>query len=352
MTLHRLALAGALLFACVFPASAQNSRVVSGCALSATLPLRDAAGLMVDENGKLCTNANGGSTTVTQGPAATDTSANRWPVLAYQGGAWTFGLSGPIPAGSNVIGAVTQSGGPWTVQGITGGVPIGVAQQDGTIPSGSPFSASSAATLFSIDTTGYSTISVQLSGTFNATIVYEGSNDASNWNSIVGYGPSNPGVGGPSGFDNSATIRSIPITTRYFRARISAYTSGTVVAVPVLRAGSLAPIGVYVGGITSGSNVIGSTTLRSAGTNRSATVGTAAVALMAANPARQGWKIKNDSAGDLWINFDATATATPGSGNIKIPAGGYLASEPGFVETGTLSIIGSAAGLAITVREY
>ena len=54
---------------------------------------------------------------VTQGPAATDIPANRWPVVAYQGGAWTFGLSGPIPAGSNVIGAVTQSGGPWTVSG-------------------------------------------------------------------------------------------------------------------------------------------------------------------------------------------------------------------------------------------
>lgn len=35
----------------------------------------------------------------------------------YQGGTWTFGLSGPIPAGSNVIGGVTQSGGPWAING-------------------------------------------------------------------------------------------------------------------------------------------------------------------------------------------------------------------------------------------
>lgn len=94
------------------------------------------------------------------------------------------------------------------------------------------------------------------------------------------------------------------------------------------------------------------TTLRSAGTNRSASVGTTAVTLMAANTGRQGWKIKNDSAGDIWINFDAAATAAAGSGNIRIPSGAYLSSEPGFVETGAMSAIGSAAALAITAREY
>lgn len=89
-----------------------------------------------------------------------------------------------------------------------------------------------------------------------------------------------------------------------------------------------------------------------AGTNRSATVGTTAVTLMAANAARRGWKVKNDTASDIWINFDAAATAAAGSGNFKIPAGGFAASEPGFVETGAMSAIGAAAGLAITAREY
>jgi len=102
----------------------------------------------------------------------------------------------------------------------------------------------------------------------------------------------------------------------------------------------------------AGTNVIGYTSMRSVGTSRSATVGTSAGNLMAANAARQGWKVKNDTAGDIWINFDATATAAPGGGNIKIPAGAYLASEPGFVETGAMSAIGSAAGLAITAREH
>jgi hypothetical protein len=115
-------------------------------------------------------------------------------------------------------------------------------------------------------------------------------------------------------------------------------------------AGTAAGTALTVQGTAAGLPI--PTTVRGAGTNRSATVGTTAVTLMAANTSRQGWKIKNDSAGDIWINFDATATAAPGGGNIKVPAGSYLSSEPGFVETGAMSAIGSAAGLAITAREH
>ena len=99
-------------------------------------------------------------------------------------------------------------------------------------------------------------------------------------------------------------------------------------------------------------NVVTAAAVRSAGTNRSATVGTSAVVLMPANPNRAGWKVKNDTTGDIWINFDGAASAVAGGGNIKIPAGGYLASEPRFIETGAISVIGSAAGLNITAREH
>ncbi|TXN32548.1 hypothetical protein FV232_00880 [Methylobacterium sp. WL30] len=60
-----------------------------------------------------CTGGSGGSGgTVTQGPAATDTSANRWPVLAYQGGTWVLG------AGSASIGSIAN-----TAFGISGTLP-------------------------------------------------------------------------------------------------------------------------------------------------------------------------------------------------------------------------------------
>jgi hypothetical protein len=115
-------------------------------------------------------------------------------------------------------------------------------------------------------------------------------------------------------------------------------------------AGTSATNAQAVQGVTGGVPL--PTTIRSAGTNRSANVTTTASVLMAANTSRQGWKIKNDSAVGIWINFDATATAAAGSGNILIPAGGYLSSEPGFVETGAMSAIAVSSTAAITAREY
>jgi hypothetical protein len=73
---------------------------------------------------------------------------------------------------------------------------------------------------------------------------------------------------------------------------------------------------------------------------------------MAANGSRQGWKIKNDGAVTVWVNFLGAATAAPGSGNIAIPAGGYLASEPGFVETGAMSAIATSGSVALTIVEF
>ena len=90
----------------------------------------------------------------------------------------------------------------------------------------------------------------------------------------------------------------------------------------------------------------------SAGTNRSASIGTTASTLMPANTARRGWKVKNDCANAIWISFDGAAATASGSGNIKVPAGGYLASEPSFVETGAMSAIAEASACLVTAREH
>lgn len=88
------------------------------------------------------------------------------------------------------------------------------------------------------------------------------------------------------------------------------------------------------------------------GVNRSTSSGTAAAVAMPANLNRRGWKIKNDSTVDVWINFTTSATASAGGGNMKVAAnGGYLASEPSFVETGAMSIISTAAA-AVTIMEF
>ena len=123
-------------------------------------------------------------------------------------------------------------------------------------------------------------------------------------------------------------------------------------AAPPYRAssGALIPTAVYDAAGNVVNTFAGAVPL--AGTNRSATVAITAGVLMAANTARRGWKIKNDCANSVWINFDATAAAAAGSGNIKVAAGGYLASEPGFVETGAMSAIAETATCALTAREY
>lgn len=90
---------------------------------------------------------------------------------------------------------------------------------------------------------------------------------------------------------------------------------------------------------------------RSAGVNRSTTVTTTAANVMPQNSARSGWKVRNDCSVSVWINFDGAAAATPGSGNVQVVAGGYLASEPGFVETGAMSAVAASGTCALTARE-
>ncbi|AWI90269.1 hypothetical protein C0214_19620 [Methylobacterium sp. DM1] len=108
---------------------------------------------------------------------------------------------------------------------------------------------------------------------------------------------------------------------------------------------------IVINGAT-GTATIGSTTVRSSGTNRSATVGTTAANLWPVNANRQGGWIKNDAATDIWCNYDGTASATPGGGNFKIAAsGGFYDTEANFVSTNALSCIGTAA-TAITSREH
>lgn len=129
---------------------------------------------------------------------------------------------------------------------VTPPVPV-VTMQDVSVPAGSPFSQSAAATLFSIETSGFNSIALQLSGTWAGTVAYEASNDGVNWVSVAGYDPSNTGTAAPSISNTSPTIKLFAVVARYFRARVSTYTSGTVVAAPVLRSTPLAPLGINIG---------------------------------------------------------------------------------------------------------
>lgn len=108
---------------------------------------------------------------------------------------------------------------------------------DTLTPVGGPsFSATSAAVLFSLDTTGYDTIHIQVmaAGT-GCTIVYEGSNDNINWITESGS-TTNGSVPSAATSSTSTGAFVFPNFMQFFRARVSIYGSATITVIVVLRA--------------------------------------------------------------------------------------------------------------------
>jgi hypothetical protein len=88
-------------------------------------------------------------------------------------------------------------------------------------------------------------------------------------------------------------------------------------------------------------------------TDRSGTItlgGTAQV-LMAANPARKGFFIQNNSAGVLWLN-EMGVTAVLASPSISLAAGASYQSALAGVSPLAISIIGATTAQAFTAREW
>jgi hypothetical protein len=88
-------------------------------------------------------------------------------------------------------------------------------------------SVGSATTLFSIPVGGFDRISVQVTdaGT-TCTISYEVSNDNSTWVAIGGYAPATPATETVT-TTTTAVMTVFRCDARYFRARVSTWTSGT-----------------------------------------------------------------------------------------------------------------------------
>lgn len=103
-----------------------------------------------------------------------------------------------------------------------------VEQRDGLAVSGT---ATSTATLFTQDMLGYESISVQVtSAGSTCTITYETSDDNTNWLSTTGIVSTAAGSNSTifSATTTTAVLTVFPKRGRYFRARVSTYTSGTV----------------------------------------------------------------------------------------------------------------------------
>jgi hypothetical protein len=85
--------------------------------------------------------------------------------------------------------------------------------------------------------------------------------------------------------------------------------------------------------------------------DRSSTIATGGSAqqLLAANAARTGYLIQNNSVGTLWLDITTAVQAPP---SIKLISGAYFESPRGMQGTGAISIIGSTTGQAFTCKEW
>ena len=125
--------------------------------------------------------------------------------------------------------------------------PLPVAQADGLSVSGT---ATSAAVLFTTSMLNYESITVQVtSAGSSCTITYEVSEDGVNWQTTSGLTTSNVGVSANTITSTIALILQFPRKASIFRARVSAYGSGTVSVVGTLSKVPVAQLGLtYIGG--------------------------------------------------------------------------------------------------------
>lgn len=88
---------------------------------------------------------------------------------------------------------------------------------------------------------------------------------------------------------------------------------------------------------------------RTTSTDRSIVADTTSKVAAAANSRRQSIEFRNDSAVDVYINFNGVATAVAGGGNIKIAANGgtYTSRDQDAVQ-----IIAASATAAVTITEF
>jgi hypothetical protein len=78
------------------------------------------------------------------------------------------------------------------------------------------------------------------------------------------------------------------------------------------------------------------------------TAGGTSQQLMAGNPQRCYWQIQNlHASAMLWLNYDAAATAGPGS--VRVGPGEMF--TPDFISTGVINILGDTTGSTFTCKE-
>lgn len=127
------------------------------------------------------------------------------------------------------------------------------------------FPLSAVGTFFDIACGDFNAASIQLTGTWVGTVVFEGSNDDQNWFQVPVV--SSTYLGASAGVSLTATTSGMyfcVIPFAYFRARLSAWTSGTVTAIVQFCHPTYTPISYNTTVLGAGTAAIGSLTAGSA----------------------------------------------------------------------------------------
>lgn len=140
---------------------------------------------------------------------------NTLSLATIGGGTEDGALRVTIASDSTGVLSVDDNGGSLTVDAGIGLEVTGT----GAVLNATPIAAT--------DVSRYRWVCIQITGTFSAQITFEMSNDNTNWLVINVFNIVNS-VGGPQGIIAGPAIVHIPIIAKYFRGRISQYTSGTV----------------------------------------------------------------------------------------------------------------------------
>lgn len=112
---------------------------------------------------------------------------------------------------------------------ITNFPSVQVIQGNSVVLTGSA-SANNIDIIPSTDVSGYDTVIIHNTGTFNLSTAAQFSNDGVNWVAVLGQTLSAAGTAPTTNLNTTNAIFKVPVSGRFFRYRTTAFTSGTITA--------------------------------------------------------------------------------------------------------------------------
>ena len=211
-----------------------------------------------------------------------------------------------------------------------------------------------------IDVSNYSMITLQISS-FVGTLTFQGSNDNSVFFSVTGQTISAVNTQ-PTTATASAGIYKIPVLFKFFRARATTYTSGTLsgtchaLANSPIHLGAVAvneadPFTVQPGNTPNTTPwLVIARGHQGTTTSTAVTATSTSTTALAANANRKYLLIRNSENAAIWITFTSAAVAAPPS--IKIQGGSSFVQEGNFISTEAITVIrDSGSNVVFTIVE-